>query len=60
MYDTNNTTNGYSNYDICAVDGCDINVSKSLIKNGFKVNKNGNTVTPPGLAVAYCFKYWHL
>lgn len=32
-------------------DGSDINVSKSLTKNNFKANKNGNTVTALNIGV---------
>ena len=38
-------------YEICAVDGSDSNVSKSIAKDGFKLNKNGNTVTALNMGI---------
>ena len=38
-------------YEICAVDGSDCNNSKSLAKEGFKTNKNGNTVTTLNIGI---------
>ena len=51
MYICNQVNTKYGSYDICAVDGSDTNHSKLLKNDGFKTNKNNNTVAALNMCI---------